>query len=238
MRTLPRLCLTAALGLLAAAPAAATTDASQALVFQALLDGDPIGVHEFRIREQDSGRVVESRAKFDVSVLFVTVFRYRHRNTEVWQDGCLQRLDSETDSNGTTYDVDVRSQPDGYRVVTEDDSRFYPLECLMSFAYWDRRFLERDRLLNAQTGELIDVRIESLGTTELDWPGVGEPVEGFHIVSEPDDVDIKVYYRQGDGRWTGLESVLESGRVMRYVPAGEELAASLGDDGAPAETER
>lgn len=203
----------------------------QRLAFRVLLDDKPIGRHEFRIRDGQGRRVVETEARFDVKMLFVTVFSYRHDNTEVWRDGCLQSLESETDSNGTPYRVSLESGDDGYRVVTRDGREFYPADCLMSFAYWDRRFLERERLVNSQTGELLEVDIRPLGRQELEWAELSGPVEGFRIVSEAgadteaEDVDIKVYYRESDQRWVALESTLESGRLMRYLPAGADATA-------------
>ena len=51
----------------------------------------------------------------------------------------------------------------GYRIVTPSEARTHEVDCLMSFAYWDQRFLQQQRLLNTQTGELIAVEIPSLG---------------------------------------------------------------------------
>jgi hypothetical protein len=196
------------------------------LRFQVLLDDRPIGTHEFRIAGESNRRVVESRARFDVRVLFVPVFRYSHDNTEVWADGCVQRLDSETDSNGTAYRVSLKRDESGYRIATLDRSVDEAADCINTFAYWDPAFLRQSRLLNSQTGELIEVEVEPLGLVDLDWSGVEVPVEGFRIVSKSDDVDIRVYYGEAGRRWVALESRLGSGRLMRYLPSAELRHAS------------
>jgi hypothetical protein len=192
--------------------------AQQELNFEVLLDGKPIGTHEFRITDGGTTRIVETNASFDVRILFVPVFSYQHSNTEIWQNGCLKRISSETDSNGTPYRVTLNRADDGYRIITLDDSVVHPIDCMMTFAYWDREFLQQPWLLNSQTGELIDVEIETLGTDTPDWLPVQTPLEGYRIVAEPEDVDIRVFYDREDGRWVALESLLESGRVMRYLP--------------------
>ncbi len=197
------------------------------LRFQVLLDDKPIGSHSFRILESDSQRVIESAAAFDVSVLFVPVFSYRHSNTEVWRDGCLVRLDSATDSNGKHYRVEARQETSALAVVTESAARTYPADCLMSFAYWDRRILGQERLLNAQTGELVEVDILPLGTSEITLGDLALAADGYHILAESEGFDIRVWYSQADGRWLALESRLPNGRLMRYIPTETSLLAAL-----------
>jgi hypothetical protein len=215
-----------ALALLLGSAATAADSAGETLRFQVLLDDKPIGTHEFRIAGDRDRRTVETSARFDVRVLFVPVFRYSHENTEVWADGCVQRLDSETDSNGRPYRVSLDRGEDGYRIATLDRAVDEPADCISTFAYWDPDFLQRSRLLNSQTGELIEVEVEAPGRVDLDWLGFAAPVEGFRVLAESDDVDIRVYYSEAGRRWVALESRLESGRVMRYVPAVELRHAS------------
>ena len=216
----------ATLALLLGATSAGADASRDTLRFQVLLDDKPIGTHEFRIAAEQDRRIIESKARFDVRVLFVPVFSYRHANTEVWIDGCVQRLDSETDSNGRPYRVSLDRDEAGYRIATQDGSVEEPAACINTFAYWDPAFLQQSRLLNSQTGELIEVEVEALGVVDLDWPGIDTPVEGFRILAESDGVDIRVYYSEAGGRWVALESRLENGRLMRYVPSSELRHAS------------
>jgi len=205
----------------------ASQTARTALGFDVLLDDRPIGTHEFRIIEEAGTRTIETTARFDVNVLFVPVFSYNHSNTEVWRDGCLAQVRSETDSNGTPYRVSLDRAQGAYEVQTIDDSLTYRSDCLMTFAYWDPKFLEQSRLLNAQTGELVDVEVESLGVIDPDWLVPDVPVEGHRIVGQDGAVDIRVFYDRDTGRWVALESKLANGRVMRYLPS-QGLQSSLG----------
>ena len=77
--------------------------------FDVLLDDKPIGVHTFAVEDTGTQLRLETTASFDVKFLFITAFRYRHQNTEVWQDGCLSSIDAVTDSNGK--ELVVRGQP-------------------------------------------------------------------------------------------------------------------------------
>jgi hypothetical protein len=212
------LVIVAALALLPLASATANEAKRTSLGFDVLLDDKPIGTHEFRIVDDAGSRRVETNARFDVNVMFVPVFRYNHSNTEVWRDGCLAQVRSETDSNGTPYRVALDRADGAYEVQTIDEMVTYPADCLMTFAYWDPAILEQPRLLNSQTGELVDVRVEPLGVTDPDWLSSDVPVEGHRIVGEDAELEIRVFYHHQTGRWVALESLLANGRVMRYVP--------------------
>ncbi|MGB5254118.1 MAG: DUF6134 family protein [Sedimenticolaceae bacterium] len=195
------------------------------LTFSVLLDDRPIGEHRFRIEDNADSRVVESVASFDVSVLFVSLFSYRHSNTEVWRDGCLARIESETDSNGDRYKVDGRQEGQAFALKTAEGARSYAADCLMTFAYWDRRFLDQERLLNAQTGEVVAVDVQPLGSERLTIAGIEVPTEAFRIRTLGEGLDIKVSYDERTGRWVALESRLANGKLMRYLPAADERLA-------------
>ena len=219
---LARACLLAAL-----AASTGTHAAVDEFRFNVLLDEKPIGSHSFRLKQEDAGLRVQTEAAFDVEVLFVPVFSYRHSNTEVWRGGCLQQIQSQTDSNGDRYRVLGQTVGDEFLVNTESETQTYTGDCVMSFAYWDRNILSQNRLLNAQTGELIDVDVEPLGVRLLTLDGRQVAADGYRIVSTAEKVDIRVYYRRSDGRWLSLESKLENGRVMRYRPQRQQLAGGM-----------
>ena len=227
MKTTHSLWVSAAIALAAPGLSVATPTVKDELTFAVSLDDQLIGVHRFRIADEGAMRVVASEATFDVRILRVPVYRYRHSNTETWQNGCLQRIDSETDANGTSYAVDLSKTTTGYRIVTPNETQTYQGDCLMSFAYWDQRFLRQQRLLNTQTGELIAVEVQSLGESERKIANRTVPVRGFRVLAAPQNVDIKVFYHSMDGRWVALESVLENGRLLRYaLTADNRLAAA------------
>ena len=136
-----------------------------ALVFAVFLDGAEIGTHTFTLKEEG---VLESRARFDVRLLGIPVYRYRHEATERWRGGCLESLVARTDDNGEVTAVDWRAEGRG---------------CALSFAYWDPRILGETELLNAQTGKLEPVRVVPAG--EGRWRLQGRKL------------DIELAYQQG-----------------------------------------
>jgi len=82
-----------------AVQADARTDA-RSWKFSVLLDGSLIGHHHFELQPAAEGLELVSEASFDVRILFINAFRYRHTNREVWDGECLSRIDSNTRQNG------------------------------------------------------------------------------------------------------------------------------------------
>lgn len=230
MKTIHGLLFGAVIGLAAPFPGSATAAAQDQLTFTVSLDDRPIGVHRFRIADDGATRVVESAASFDVRILRVPVYRYRHSNTEIWRDGCLKQIESATDANGTRHAVDLSKTAAGYTITTPTETRSYEADCLMSFAYWDQRFLRQNQLLNTQTGELIAVEIQPLGESMREIANRTLSVKGFRILAESRDIDIQVFYDSMDGHWVALESVLENGRTLRYVAAANNRLAAVESD--------
>ena len=186
--------------------------------FRVLLDDKDIGYHTFSVVNQDGQEVVESHAEFDVRVLFLRVYSYRHENVEVWQDGCLTRITAQTDDNGEQYTVNGERKDKAFNVVTQVASQTLAQECIMTFAYWKRDFLDQSRLLNSQTGEYQEVEVQPLGENTFQLPSGNVRADGFQILARGEKLDIKVWYAKDSQRWLALESAVDNGRTLRYLP--------------------
>ncbi len=225
----------ACLGLSAQASA---SDDQRSWEFKVFLDDREIGYHNFTVRDLDDGQTVDSEARFDVKVLFINAFKYRHRSEERWVDGCLQSIEASTRENGERNRVQGEASGETFtlRAVTagkksdlefkSDDERTVDSGCVSTFAYWDRAFVDRDQLLNPQTGEVVPVDISRLGREELEVSGVRTPVIRYRI--DTPDGEIQVCYTKVDNQWewVRLESPIE-GRMLRYEREGGELPRML-----------
>jgi len=206
MKTMPLMILTAAL-----ASASAHASSEREWRFRVFLDEDEIGSHVFRVRESGNERRVESDARFRVRFLFVEAYRYSHRAEERWAGNCLREIDSRTDDNGETLTVHGTQRPSRFELMTQSGSQ-HASGCLMSFAYWNPVMLRQDRLLNAQTGELQDVRIEALGAETIPVRGQLVPAQRYGVHGP--DFRIDLWYAT-DNQWVQLES-RTGGRLLRY----------------------
>lgn len=217
--------LTAGLVLGLAEPAAAS--GPRELNFDVFLDDRAIGYQRFELAPTANGLRVETRAEFEVRFLMVTAFEYDHRNVEHWRGGCLHAIDAQTDSNGKQYTVNGSTRGDALVVASAGGEQERLTDCVATFAYWDKDVvLQRDRLLNSQTGEYLPVEVEPLGAGSV---RIGErevPVRRYALKGK--DLDITLAYTADSGEWVALDSRLEGGRTLRYRRNPVELVESAG----------
>lgn len=183
--------------------------------FQVFLNDKPIGYHRFSVENDGRAQVLTTEASFDVKLLFITAFRYRHENTETWRDGCLQSMDARTDSNGKQLDVTGELRETSF-AVTHSGGILVLDECVQSFAYWNPSILDAERLLNSQTGEYEKVEIRR---DAVDQVVVGDTtVEAERYTLSAKGGDITLWYARDSYRWLKLEAPAKGGRRIRYLP--------------------
>lgn len=212
--------LTASLGL----PVhASVTEEVRNLNFNVFLDDREIGFQRFTVTPTAEGTRIDTEARFEVKFLRITAFAYDHRNTELWRDGCLQAITARTDSNGKQQVVNGRDRGSAFVVATAEGEQRLG-DCVASFAYWDRNLLlQRQRLLNSQTGEYTPVRIDRLGQGQVRIAEREVTVQRYAIRGQ--GIDISLAYTVDGGEWVSLDSKLESGRTLRYRRSPVELTA-------------
>jgi hypothetical protein len=199
--------------LLPAHAPSAPVDDSRSWEFSVLLDGSKIGYHRFELLQRGDMQEVRSEASFDVRFLFVTAFRYRHSNRELWSDdGCLTRIESNTRQNGDRLSVQGARVGDAFRLETVERTDTLR-DCVMTFAYWNPEFLEQSMLLNPQSGEYLRVNVEPLGKQPVTVRG--EQVDAMAYKLKASKLELTVWYSDDD-EWLGLESVARGGRIIRY----------------------
>ena len=177
--------------------------------FNVWADGWPIGTHTFRVVDEEGQRTVETIANFRPKILFVPVYRYDHRDRESWQDGCLQKIDADTDDNGNVMHLGGQASRDGFRL----QSGSVLAGCVHTFAYWDKRFLDQSHLLNSQTGEYTDVVITDLGKQKINIRDQDVEAERYTVNAGKFTIDL---WYSNTSEWLALESLTWNGHRLRY----------------------
>jgi hypothetical protein len=180
--------------------------------FSVWLDDRKIGYHEFVLREQGAQWQLQSEASFEYKLLFVKLYGYQHENLETWEDGCLSRIESRTDANGTDYQVRGMRQDGRFVLEGAMGEQVLPA-CVMTFAYWNPDFLQADRLLNSQNGELVEVSVSPPQPDTLSVRGSEQPAIRYRL--QAGKRDILLWYSE-DRQWLALETEARGGRRLRY----------------------
>ena len=150
-----------------------------------------------------------SKAFYNVNVLFVNVFKYEHTASELWEGDCLASLSSTTVENGKQTTIDARRQEQRFAVVRDEQPLLETDACVGSYAYWDRQRIQRDALMNPQTGEIDPVQVNQLGNKPL--PRVGASAQALEIDSE--SARIRLWYSEA-GEWLALETETEDQPIL------------------------
>ena len=197
----------------AAIPVDANASVEQEWRFRVYLDDKPVGYHHFTISQAGELEQVTTHARFEVEFLKIPLFKYRHNNIEHWSSQCLNSIASTTDQNGTRFRVDGYVTDTGFRLSSNAGDTTLA-SCISTFAYWDKSFLQHDRLLNSQTGEYLEVDVAELGEQSLMVGDASVAVNRYRLTA--DKIDIEVWY-SGNDQWLGLQSTTEKGRLIRYI---------------------
>ena len=191
-------------GLEPAVPRAADAFSRHEWHFDVLLDGKPIGRHDFIVTDTDDSAEVVSRARFLVTVLHIPVYRYEHDDHERWRGGCLVQIDATTSDNGRRTRVHGTGAATAFEVSGPQGTTALS-GCVHSFAYWDPQLLMAPRLLNAQTGEYQPVHVAR----------APDAAAGQHYHLDGKHLHIELWYG-ARGEWRALESRTADGRTLRY----------------------
>lgn len=158
--------------------------------FAILMNGSEVGRHTISFERR--GEELHARIAIDIEVSFgpITFYRYSHRNHEVWKDGKLVRLETQTDDDGTEYRVVAKAGPDGLEVEGAESTFTAPAGILPT-SYWQPATPEKTQLLDTQRGRLIDVETSRLGAEDISLPGGA--LEASHYKMDG-DLKLQIWY--------------------------------------------
>ncbi len=120
-----------------------------------------VGTHSVTIRGDQDTQFIEVTNRLSVPVLFLT-YSERVRQTEIWQAGRLVsfRRTTTTGDGDAGEELVVSAWASGDRLVVAGGSGRTELPGdVMSSHPWNPRLLDQDRLMLAETGELVPVKV-------------------------------------------------------------------------------
>ena len=180
--------------------------------FRVYLDDKEIGYHDFILHEMDNQRKLQSEANFEYRLMFVKLFGYEHENTETWAGDCLTGIESKTDANGKSFEVSGSLQGDRFVLSGTAGDTELP-SCSMTFAYWNPAFLQQERLINVQNGEVLDIEVSEPERVQLEVRGVMQTAWRYQLGAG--EMSIELWYSENH-EWLALETDARGGRRLRY----------------------
>ena len=167
---------------------AAATAHAEDYDFKVFCNGSPVGYHHVHVARSEQETDVDVEANIDVTMAGIDVYRYRHHSHEVWRDGKLSTLVSETDDDGEAKKLSVKPAEDGMlKVESNKGDSEVPADSLPT-SLWNPDILERRELLDTESGKMVKVKVAQVSDGRYQMSG---------------DLHLMVDYRAG--RWNGLQ---------------------------------
>ena len=180
--------------------------------FTVLRKGKPFGTHKLSFDRTDDGRLVVT-TDVDLQVKFgpITAFRYRLDSVEEWANGQLAKLNGTSNSDGRKGKVSAETDGEELRVESTKFDGTLPRSIIPS-SHWNRLQVYQDRMLSTETGEVLDIDVETIGEEIVEVNG--EPLETTHYRLKS-DLTVDLWY-DDQSRWVKLAFEVR-GQEIEYV---------------------
>ena len=180
--------------------------------FKVFYGDHEIGEHHFMLKKEGDRQKVMIEANFNIDILFINVYSYKHKNTEIWKGSCLSSIESTTDDNGEEFITSGKIENKIFKIDSMQGANEVE-GCVNTFAYWDKSFLDNEALLNSQTGEIVDVDISFVADEKILVRNKMVNAKRYELKS--DEFNIDLWYSDKD-EWLALNSTTKDGTMLRY----------------------
>jgi hypothetical protein len=115
--------------------------------YDVIRDGDRIGTHSVVFRREGRNLAIATRTDIAVTLLGITVYRFRYEAEEDWVDGRLNRLVSRTDNDGEALTVHLASTAGRIRGTCNGMALDLPAD-LLPISPWHPDFIRQSVILD------------------------------------------------------------------------------------------
>lgn len=204
------------LGLIALAPAVAMASIlplgipdNGRLDFKVTRDGDAIGTHVLKFKQQGQQTKVEIRTKIEYRFLSIPVYRFRHESKETWVGDQLTSLISVTDDNGDSVQLKVAPLSKGSGLLVQKQDGHLKVERgILPASLWNASLVSKDRLLSTVGGDLLPTKVTLVGDEKISVQGKKIAVRHYRLsgafrrdvwYDRSTNVLVRVRFKAGDG---------------------------------------
>ncbi len=134
--------------------------------FAVLRNGERIGTNTVEVSRQDDQTDVRTETHVEVSLAFITLYRFDQTETEKWARGRFLAMSSTTDDNGTVHNAKAVASSEGTLVQSDGDKKLYP-GTVIPVSLWNPDVLDQRAVLNPQDGHLVPIKVQDRGEDNL-----------------------------------------------------------------------
>ena len=201
------------LGLFAALPMHAYAD-TQRTTFVILRNGEPIGTSTIDVEPTPSQTTVASVTHIEVTLAFLTLYRFEQTETEEWSGQQLLSLRARTDDNGHVHQTIARRAGDALAIECDDKGKNAPATVIPLDA-WNPAVLTQKAVLDLKEGSVVPVRTIDRGEEDVVSEGHATRAHRYTITA---GFSQDVWY-DTRGELVGLQLTGSDGSIIRYQRA-------------------
>jgi hypothetical protein len=191
------------------AKAAISSDAGRAFAIQR--NGEDIGRHEMRFERIEGRLNVRIKVSVDYRILFIPVYRFRHKAHEVWVGGALQALRATTDDNGDAYDVAVQGNGAALTLSVNGEETDIQHDAVLT-SLWREDMAREGQMIDPADGEVMEVQVT--GGDGVDISVRGETIRAQHYIMTG-GLDRELWY-DSQGLLVKVRFTGEDGSVVQF----------------------
>ena len=193
-------------------PAPWTATDGAVIDFTVLRKGKPFGTHKLSFKREDNGKLTVT-TDVDLQVKFgpITAFKYRLDSVENWADGQLVSLSGKSNNDGRKGEVIAEVADDQLMVEGTKFDGALPLTTSPS-SHWNRMQVYQGQMLSTETGEVLDIDVETLGEDVVQVDGQNVQTTHYRLKS---DITVDLWY-DNQSRWVKLAFEVR-GQDIEYV---------------------
>ncbi len=182
------------------------------IFFKVKREGSPMGTHRLVFDRQGDSVTVDIDIDLSVDVAFLNFYSYDHDNTEVWRDGELVSVTTETDNNGKDEFAKVAREGAAYTIKGSKNEGTVEGP-LLPTSYWNPATIETGRMVSTQDGRVFEFDVTRVGTEKVATADGEITATKYELRG---DLDLDLWY--AGSRWVKCAFTVD-GNDIEYVMA-------------------
>lgn len=149
-----------------------------------------VGEHVARFRRDGDDLKVTNDIELVVRFFGIPVYRYAHRNEEIWRNGRLHAVTSKTNKDGKKFDLTAERR-EGVLHVRGRKGELAIEGDILTASLWHPQTPKVERLLDIEDGVVKQIRGRARGTEQIPGPSGERRAKHYRIRG---DMDRDLWY--------------------------------------------
>lgn len=150
----------------------------------------PIGKSIINVTTDGSYVHISHYSEMHISILFISALSLEHKSKEVWEDGRLLSVISDTVKNKSKFSLTGKLEGDKFVLEQTEGKKIISPDIATTDSFWLMSSVKHEKLLDSRSGEIFQIKKDRLGTKKLTIHDNDYDVDGYRISTEKLSADL------------------------------------------------